>query len=215
MGVAPGPCPIRQLGVHALAVNHQRCKQADVLAPVGLKQLRGNAVGALGFHRRAIKNAMLCAQLDKQQAQKMPDFGRRADGGLDAAARQALLNSYRGRNAIHRIDFRSTRGLHDAAGIGIERLQIAPLAFVEQNIKRQGGFARAAHAGHYIELTPRNIDGQALQIVLFGVDDLNQVGKLGRGAPGPGSGLAGLNGRVQCLHFAHRSFVRAQCFCGV
>ena len=68
MGEATWPGPIGQLGVDALAVHHQRCQQADVLAAKGFEQLGGNAVGGLRRHRRAVMHAVLGAQLDVEQA---------------------------------------------------------------------------------------------------------------------------------------------------
>jgi hypothetical protein len=55
-----------------------------------------------------------------------------------------LLNGHRGRNAVHRVYLWAPCGLHDAAGVGVEAFQVAPLAFVEQDVKGQGGFARTA-----------------------------------------------------------------------
>ena len=73
----------------------------------------------------------------------MPDLGGGAHRGLAPASRQPLLDGHRGRNAIHRIHLGSAGRLHDAARIGVERLQVAALTFVKQNVKRQGRFARA------------------------------------------------------------------------
>ena len=143
MGKATRPGPVGQLGVDALAVHHQRRQQADVLAAKGFEQLGGNAVGRLRRHRRAVVHAMLGAELDVQQAQEMPDLGGGADRGLAPAARQALLDGHRGRDAVHRVHFGPAGRLHDAARIGVERLQVAALTFVEQDVKGQRRFARA------------------------------------------------------------------------
>ena len=51
-----------------------------------LEQLRGNAVGALRRHGSAIGGAVLHAELDVEQAQKVPDLGGRAHGGFATAA---------------------------------------------------------------------------------------------------------------------------------
>ena len=105
----------------------------------------------------------------------MPHLGGRAHGGLAPASAQSLLNRNRWRNAVHRVHFGTTCGLHDAARIGIEALQIPTLPFVEQNIKRQGGLARARNARDDIELAAWNVDAQVFQVVLFGIDDLDRV----------------------------------------
>ena len=67
------------------------------------------------------------------------------------------------------------RGVHDAAGVGVEAFEVAALAFVEQDVERQRGLARAADAGDDVELATRDVHAQAFEVVLFGVDDLNGV----------------------------------------
>ena len=170
--VATRTGPVGQLGVHALAVHHQRRQQADVLAPEVRQQLRSNALGRLRLHGGAIFDAVLRAELDVQEAQEMPHLGRGAHGGLAPAARQALLDGDSGRDAIHRIHLGPTGGLDDAPRIRVERFEVTALAFVEQDVERQRGLARAAHAGHHVELAAWNVHAQVLEVVFFGVDDL-------------------------------------------
>jgi hypothetical protein len=146
-----------------------------VLAAELREQLRGNALGRLRLHRRTVFHAVLRAQLDVQQAQKVPHLGGRAHGGLAPAARQALLDGHGGRDAVHRIHLGPACGLHDAAGVGVERFKVAALAFVEQDVERQRGLARAADARHHVELATRNVHAQVLEVVLLGVDDLYSV----------------------------------------
>ena len=175
MGEATWPRPVGQLGVDALAVHHQRREQADVLAAKGFEQLGGNAVGGLRRHRRAVVHAMLGAELDVQQAQEMPDLGGGADRGLAPAARQALLDGHRGRNAIHRVHLGPSGRLHDAARIGVERLQVTALTLVEQDVKSQRRLARTRHAGDDAELAARNVHAERLEVVLTRVHDLDAV----------------------------------------
>ncbi len=113
--------------------------------------------------------------LTYEQAQKVPDLGGGAHGGFAPAARQALLNRHGGRDAIHGIHLGPPGGLDDAAGVGVERLQVTALAFVEHNVKRQRGFARAADAGNHVELAVRNLHAQVFQVVLFGVNHFDST----------------------------------------
>jgi len=175
MGVAARPRPIGQLGVDALAVDHQRRQQTDVLAAEGGHQLGQYAVGRLGLHRCVVVHTVLRAQLDIEQAQKVPDLGSGANGGFAASSAEALLDGDGRGNAIHRIDFGATGGLHDAAGVGVETFEVAALPFVEEDVKRQRGFARAADTCDDIETTSGNVDRQALEIVLGGVEDADHV----------------------------------------
>ena len=175
VGVAARPRPVGQFGVNAFAVADQRGQQANVLALELRHQLGHDAVGGLRLHRCAIACAVLDAQLDVQQAQKVPDLGGGAHRGFAAATRQALLNRHGGRDAIDRIDLGATCGLNDASGIGVQAFQITTLAFVEQDVKRQGGFTGAADACDHVELAAWNVHAQVFEVVLFGVDDLDVV----------------------------------------
>ena len=167
--------PIGQLGVNAFAVHHQRTEQANVLAAVLAQQQGRQAFWRLGLDSSAIFGAMLCAQLHIQQAQKMPDLGGGAHRGFATTTAESLFDGDGGRNAIHRIHLGPPGRLHDAAGIGIEAFQITPLALIEQNIKSQGRFTRAADTRHHIELATRNVHAQAFQVVFFGIDDADVV----------------------------------------
>ena len=122
MGKATRARPIGQLGVHTLAVHDQWGQQANVLPFELAVQLRHDAVWRLRGHSGAVVHTVLHAQLYKQQTQKVPDLGGGAHRAFAPATRESLLNSHRGRNAIHRIHIRPTCGLHDGAGVSIERL---------------------------------------------------------------------------------------------
>ena len=171
MGVAAWPRPIRQLGIYALATRYQWRQQPDVLAAVSFEQLGGNAFRRLRLHRCAVLETMLNAELHVEQAQKMPDLSRGAHCRFAATAREPLLNCHRGWNAVHRVHLGAPCRLHDGAGIGVEALQIAALAFVEKNVKSQGGFAGTGDAGDDAEFAARNVDAEGLEVVFFGVDD--------------------------------------------
>ena len=118
--VAPWARPIGQLGIDAFAVHHQRAHQANVLPLEFAQQLRGNAIRCLRLHRCTIMRAMLRAELDVQQTQKVPHLGGGAHGGLAPATAQTLLNRHRRWNTIDRIHLGPTCGLHDGARIGVE-----------------------------------------------------------------------------------------------
>ena len=166
--------PLGEVGVDALAIHDQRREQADVLALVVAQQLRRDALGALRAHWRTVLDAMLHTELHVEQAQEVPDLRRRRDRALAPAARQALLDRDRRRNAVHRIDLRPSRRLDDAARIRVQRFEVAPLALVEQDVERQRALARAADAGDDAELAARNGDVERLQVVLARVDDANR-----------------------------------------
>ena len=191
MGKAARARPIGQLGVHALTVHHQRGQQANVLPFELAVQLRHDAVWRLRGHGGTVVHTVLHAQFYKKQAQKVPDLGGGAHRAFAPATRESLLNSHRGRNAVHRIHIRPTRWLHDGTGVSVERLQVTALPFVEQNIKRQRRLARTRHARHHAELAPWYIHRQRFEVVLFGVDDANGVGCLSKQTASSGWACAG------------------------
>ena len=104
----------------------------------------------------------------------MPDLGGGRHRALAPAARQALLDRHRRRDAVDRVDLGPARRLHDAARVGVQRLEVASLAFVEQDVERQRALARARHAGDDAELAARDRDVERLQVVLAGVDDADR-----------------------------------------
>ena len=110
---------------------------------------------------------------------------------------------------MHGIDLGPAGRLHDAAGVGIERLQVTPLAFVEKDVKRERRFTRAADTGHHIELAARNIDRQTPEVVFLGVDDLNIVGEGRPCFPRLGPRL------FDAMHLAHGLLIFTQGLGGV
>ena len=86
-----------------------------------------------------------------------------------------MLDRHGGGNAVDRINLRSAGRLHDGTGVGVERLQVTALPFVEQNVKGQRGFAGTGDTGDHGELAARDVDTQGLEVVLAGVDDLDAV----------------------------------------
>ena len=109
----------------------------------------------------------------------MPNFSGGTHGGLAPTTRQALLDRHGRWNTVNRIHLGATSGLHNASRIGVQTFQVTALPFVEQNIKRQGGLTGTADTGHHIELPTRYVNAQALQVVLFGMDDANCVADFG------------------------------------
>ena len=215
--------PIGQLGVDTFTVHHQRAHQTNVLAFELAHQLRGNALCGLRLHRSTVVRAMLCAKLDIEQAQKMPHLGGGAHSRFASPTAQTLLNRHRGWNAIHRVHLGPPGGLHDAARIGVQTFQITSLPFIEQNIKRERGLARPRHSRDDVELAPWNVDTQTLEVVLFGVDDLNRTIGHRRAARSFGKASRTFSGQQTCggffaiylVHHAHGSGIVAQSFARV
>jgi hypothetical protein len=65
----------------------------------------------------------------------------------------------------------SPETLEKLAGVGAEGLDVAPVALVVENIEGQRRLARPGHARHRRHRTDRDLDGDALEIVLAGPGD--------------------------------------------
>ena len=98
-------------------------------------------VGVLRLDGDVAVGAVLRAQLDVKQAQEVMDLGHRGHGGLASATAGALLDGDRGRDPEDGVHVGLAGRLHDGAGVGVERFQVAALAFVEEDVEGQGGLA--------------------------------------------------------------------------
>ena len=105
----------------------------------------------------------------------MIDLGNGRDRALASAAAGALFDGDRRRNAENRIHIGTRRGLDELPGVGVERFEIAALAFGEEDVERQRAFAAAADAGDDGELVARDADIDALEVVLARVVDADRM----------------------------------------
>src|SRR5690606_32690227 len=125
----------------ALARDHQWCEQADVSAAVLAKDACGDRVEALRFDLYPAVGAVLLAELYVEQPQEVVDLGERRHRALAAAATRALLDRHRRRDAEDAVDVGARRRLHELARIGIQRFEVAALAFSEHHVEGEGGLA--------------------------------------------------------------------------
>ena len=154
--------PLGEIGVIALSVDDERGEEADAIAPVIAQEPRGDRFLALRLDRDRAVRAVLNAELHIEQAQEVVDLGERRHGALSAAAAGALLDRDGGRDAEDRVHVRPRRALDELARVGVERLEIAPLAFGEENVEGERRFSRARDPGHDGESIARNRDADVL-----------------------------------------------------
>ena len=208
--------PLRERGVESLARDDERRQQGDLLAAVVLEDARGDGVGRLRLDGGVTGRTVLRAQLDVQQAQEMVDLGERGHRALAAAAAGPLFDRHGRRDAEDGVHVGARCGLHELAGIGVERLEIAPLPFGEQDIECQAALAAARDAGHHGELIALQVDVDVLEVVLAGAADLDGVGRCRTvrealrvlDAGGEGRGMLGLDQRPSGVRGAHTHDIR-------
>jgi len=80
-----------------------------------------------------------------------------------------------GGGAPARMADRFAHQLQELAGVGGERLDVAALAFGVDGVEGERAFARPGQAGHDHELLARDIDVDALEIVLAGAAHADEV----------------------------------------
>src|SRR5690606_34905133 len=108
------------------------------------RELREDRRFALRLDRNTAIRAMLRAELHEQEPQEVIDLGQRGDGAFATAAARALLDRDRRRHAVHGVDVGARRGLDELARIRVQRLEVAALAFGEQDVERDRALAAAA-----------------------------------------------------------------------
>ena len=163
--------PLGKLGVVALAGHHQRGMDRDLASPVPPEHPIDDGVRGLRLDRDVAVGTVLGAEPHEEQAQEVVDLGHRPHGALVAAARGALLDRHRGRDAEDRVHVGSRRRLHELARVGVERLQVPALTLGEEDVERDGALAAAAHPRDHREPITRDVDVGAVEVVLAGVAD--------------------------------------------
>src|SRR5690606_37526201 len=96
------------------------------------------------------------------------DLGDRGDRGARVAAGGLLLDRDRGAEAVDVLDVRLLHHLEELARVGAEALDVAALAFGVDRVEREAAFARARQPGDHDQRVARQIDVDALEVVLAG-----------------------------------------------
>ena len=110
------------------------------------------------FHSDIARRAELGAEFGKEEAQEVVDLGDGGYGGFSAAASDALFDGHAWREAFDRVHIRLLKLIDELAGIGGHAVEEAALAFGEEDVEGERGFARAAEAGHNDHAVARDID---------------------------------------------------------
>ena len=98
--------------------------------------------------------------------EEIGQFRHRAHGGARSLHRVGLLDGDGGPDVLDGLDQRLGQKLEELAGIGAEGLGVAALALGVQRVENQRGLARSAQAGDYDVFSQREIEVEALKVVL-------------------------------------------------
>ncbi|EEZ72416.1 hypothetical protein NEICINOT_03347 [Neisseria cinerea ATCC 14685] len=110
-----------------------------------------------------------------QKAQVIVDFRNRADGGARVVAGGFLLDGNRGRQAFDQIDVGFVHHLQKLPRIGGQALDITPLPFGIQRVKRQRRLATARQPCDHYQLVARNVQIDVFQIMRARASDADGV----------------------------------------
>ena len=153
----------------ALARAHDGREERDAPARrprEGARHRLGDHFGRLRGDGDAAVRAVLNAELHVDEAQEVVELRHRRDGRAHAAARRALFDRDRGRNAAHAVHVGLGRGLHHRARVGVEALEVAPLPFGEDDVEGEGGLARPRGARHHRKGVAGDVHREVLEVVL-------------------------------------------------
>jgi len=122
----------------------------------------------LFFDRDQTVRAVEGAELRVEQADEVPKFRDGGDGGFGTALGNALFDGDGGRQALKLVDLGLFQLPGELAGVGGHRVEETALAFGEEDIEGEGGFAGTGEAGDDDELIARDVEGDVFQVVVAG-----------------------------------------------
>ena len=155
----------------ALAAAHDR-RADDEAGP--LRQ-RHHAVGdlldRLALDRLAALGAVRAPDPRPEQAQVVVDLGDGADRRARVARGRLLVDRDGRRQALDRVDVGLLHQPQELARVGRERLDVAPLPLRVDGVEGEARLARAREPGHHDQRVARQLEVDALQVVLAGTGD--------------------------------------------
>ncbi len=178
-----GALPLAHLlAVFALAAADDGRQQHQPLALGQGGQLVDHHGDGLALDRQAGGGRIGHADPRPQQTHIVVNLGHRADGRARVLRGGLLFDRDGRRQALDQVDVGLAHQLEELAGIGAQALDIAALALGIDGVEGERAFARARKAGHDHELLARNVEIDALEIVLAGAAHADEVVLFGHGA---------------------------------
>ena len=141
--------------------------------------LLDHLVGRLGADRHVAGRAIGLPQPRHEDPQIVVDLGHRADGAAGRVAAVLLLDGDGRREALDVVEFRFLHLADELPGVGAEAFHVAPLPFGVDGVHGQRTLARAAGAATDGHLVAGDVDVDALEVVLPGAADLDDLGQFG------------------------------------
>jgi len=187
------------LAVFTLAAAHDGGQQQQAFALGQGGQLVDHHGDGLALDRQAGGRRIGDTDTRPQQTHVVVDLGHRADRRARVLRGRLLLDGDGRRQALDQVDVGLAHQFEELAGVGAQALYVAALALGIDGVEGERGFARARQAGHHDQLLARDVEINALEIVLTGTADADEIVFFGHGIRRtrravPGSGATTLYG---------------------
>ena len=135
----------------------------------------GDGLHRIGMQLAAADPAVGATDPGPQQPQVVVYLRRRADGGPGRLGRILLLDRHRGREPFDGVDVRLFHALEELPGVRGERFDVASLAFGVDGVEREGGLPGTGGAGNDGKGATRDLDVEALEVVLTRAFDADHI----------------------------------------
>ena len=162
---------LEQRVVLALAAADDRGEHLEAGALRQLQDAVDDLLRGLALQLGAVVRAVLDADPGVQQAEVVVDLGDRADRRAGVLARRLLVDRDRRRQALDHVDVGLVHLSEELAGVGRQRLDVAPLTLGVDGVEGEARLARTRDAGEHDQLVARQFDVDVPQVVFAGTSD--------------------------------------------
>ncbi len=159
---------VEHLAVLALAPLHDRREHLELRAGLQLHDAIDDLVGCLPLDGSAARRAVRDTDAREQQTQVVIDLCHGAHGRARVPARRLLVDGDRRGEPLDVVDVGLVHLAEELPCVGRERLDVATLPLGIDRVEGQRGLARTGQPGDHDQLVARDIEVEALEVVLAG-----------------------------------------------
>ena len=172
---AAPPGRVKFFDVFPFSGPHNRRENENFCFPGQGKDLVDNLVDRLLPDFPAANGAVRNADARVKQTEVIVNFGHGANGGTRVFRRCFLVDGNGGRQPVDVVHIGLVDLAEELAGIGGERLHVAPLALRVNGVKRKRRFSGAGKSRKNNQLIPRQLNVDILEVVLPRALDENSL----------------------------------------
>ncbi len=182
LAVDPGPAVAlglqlaEQLDVLPLAAAHDRGEHLEAGALLQLEHPVHDLLRGLAGDRSPALGAVRVADPGEEKPQVVVHLGDRADGRARVARGGPLVDGDRRREALDEVDVGLVHLPEELAGVGRQRLHVAPLPLGEDRVEGEAGLPRPGQAREDDEGVAGQVERDVLEVVLPRSADDETVG---------------------------------------